>query len=126
MTAASDALRKLLGVCPVCAGDLAGHRFVIFGTAIVSKARVKVAEQFLGYLRNRDWPSAAAFHEFQGGENALVAYVISGPHTDGALVVALDPFELYAVKELVLSENLCGGDVMKIDSLVRDADWSSF
>jgi len=88
-------LRRLLGGhCIMCAGDLAGHQYTMFASAVLGGPDPAPAEPFFRALEEQRWQDAAAFQEWEGARDNAEAFAIRCPAGGSAVLVMHDPYEL--------------------------------
>ena len=116
-------LRKLITKCAVCDGALSGHRFAQLASTVAGDELRPRMTEFLGHAKRHEWNRLADFNDWKGDRNNLVAYVVSGSHPGGLVVVTRDPFELYASEELLVQEVLSADELAAISGLVPVSDW---
>jgi hypothetical protein len=117
------AVRRLVPKCLVCSAGPALHHFAeiaSFPCNEETKARVK---ELFYHVRNHEWESLSGYKDFRGDQDDALVYAVTGPHTEGMVVLIRDPTDLYSRVEIYLEEIVTAEEVEKIRTLVPSNAW---
>src|SRR5215475_12446461 len=89
--ATSVKLRKLIPRCPICRTSLDGHRYAQIAVTVANEIGMNRVEELLRNFRQHRWREVTKFKDFSPQENAIISYVMTGPHAGGTSVLIRDP-----------------------------------
>jgi hypothetical protein len=124
--AIASLLKELLSDCPVCNIDLSGHRFAQIALTSATEENKSAVQELISHVRKREWAELKKFVDFRSTQDALVVYLIAGPHAGGAVVLVRDPFELYESAELYLLEKPNPDELEALVQMIPAQDWKYF
>lgn len=120
--ATTETLRPLLPVCPTCLGPIANHHY---GQYAVAAGKADMSALLAASEESR-WRDLRAIQTFNGDQDAVVALAIRCTDRSGALICALDPFELYAGMSLLRRYSLRSSEWMELLEAAPDLRWHPF
>jgi hypothetical protein len=115
-----------IGTCPGCNKDLSGHKFVRFASCPIRSDNKPETLDLMKKFKAHDWKAVSEYQQFEGGNDALIAYVISCPSEKGLLVLTNDPVELYSGERMVGYETLSSDETGVVSSLINQDRWEQF
>ena len=116
-------LRNLISECAICALNLEGHSYVELATTVIDVGLKDRMAEFLSRVRQHEWEKLTEFNDFQGDRDDLVAYAITGPHSDGMVIVIRDPFDLYEGPEMLIRDTLVAAEIASICTVLPSDAW---
>jgi len=90
---------------------------------ILAEQRSRRVREFFDACDDRNWEEAQAFQDFDGEQDAVIAYVLRCHTGRKAFLLELSPFEYYEPDRLIAISLLdieCGE---KLDRQIDDTNW---
>lgn len=109
--------------CPNCGEPMRDHAWTLFASTVVSKKNLARLKDFEARVRSHDWVSLKSFSEWEGTKDNLDAFILRC-RSGGAVLVYLDPFELYG-PQLRSAGRIAPEEMSAIENIVGSSGWSS-
>ncbi|HEX8709960.1 MAG TPA: hypothetical protein VF723_17095 [Pyrinomonadaceae bacterium] len=121
----TENLRRMIGRCPVCDGELTGHSYAGFAVTVLAAENEQRVAALLAVLREHRWDEALGFREFEPLGDALVAQALRCAGRRIAWQAVREPYELGETQTLLEQEILDYQDSRRLASLIGPESWVS-
>jgi hypothetical protein len=120
---AASVVQRLPGTCPHCGGSFSTHEWAEFAVTVAKEKTEPRTLEFLEHLKHHRFEELHGFHEFEGTENAIVAYVVRCQAKGGVVFAIVNPFELGEDDWILAQESVNPSEMREIDSLLKPKFW---
>lgn len=118
-------LRRLLGRCPVCEQEFAGHYYSTFALTPFTKANEWRVDEFLTALREHRWGDVMKFRDYEALSDALGAQALRCVGGKIVWLALCYPFEPGDTQSIIERETLDHEESRALESFIGQDRWAS-